>query len=233
MENKIIKNYLIVESQNDKFFLDALIAHLNLSIEVSNATICKIDDYECMNGSDVRKIAEALRFLKNEYEKPFDNTKKIYIDANVGIVIDWDGKPIAERLGLINDAIKIIFNTAEELTAINQFITVEEGFKIACYFNGIDEQGELETVLKAIKTQNSKHADCLDTWRKCLGKKNPISQKDFDKFWVAQYIRYDTCAKKERNQVIKNCTFEPAMKKPIWDFDHAHLSDLRAFLRLF
>ncbi len=221
-----------MESQNDKFFLDALIAHLNLSIEVSNATICNIDDYECMNGLNIQKIAESLGFLKTKSEKKPDNTQKIYIDANVGIVIDWDGKPIAERLSLINAAIKTVFNTTAELTAINQFITVEEGFKIACYFNGIDEQGELETVLKAIKSQNSKHADCLDSWRKCL-EPETISQKDFDKFWVAQYIRYDTCAKKERNQVVKNCTFEPAMKKPIWDFDHACLSDLRAFLNLF
>ncbi len=226
MENKNIQNYLIVESQNDKFFLNALIAHLNLStIEVSNATICKIDDYECMEGLNVGKISSTLGDLKDKFDK-----RPEYF--NVGIVIDWDGKPIAERLKLINDAIKTVFNTKEELTAINQFITVEEGFQIACYFNGIDEQGELETVLKAIKSQDSKHADCLDSWRKCL-EPGTISQKDFDKFWVAQYIRYDTCVKKERNQVVKNCTFEPAMKKPIWDFEHDYLTDLRTFLRLF
>ena len=227
MENKNIQNYLIVESQNDKFFLNALIAHLNLStIEVSNATICKIDDYECMEGLNIGKISSALGDLKDKFDK-----RPEYF--NVGIVIDWDGKPIAERLGLINAAIKTVFNTTAELTAINQFITVEEGFKIACYFNGIDGQGELETVLKAIKSHSSEYADCLDTWRKCLGENNLISQKDFDKFWVAQYIRYDTCVKKDRKQVVKNCTFEPAMKKAIWDFDHAHLSNLRTFLNLF
>ncbi|CAA6813620.1 MAG: Unknown protein [uncultured Aureispira sp.] len=37
--------------------------------------------------------------------------------------------------------------------------------EIACHFMNVDGQGELETVLRAIKTKESPHADCLNTWR--------------------------------------------------------------------
>lgn len=43
-----MSNLLIVESKNDKLFLEALIEHLNLSyIQVDEYPICYIDEFEC------------------------------------------------------------------------------------------------------------------------------------------------------------------------------------------
>jgi hypothetical protein len=221
-----MKNYLIVESQNDKYFIEAMIRHLNLSnVEVSNATICNIDDYECMDGLNEQKIVQALRHLSDKSEKSPD-------DFNVGLLIDWDDKTLEERLSLLNNAIRQVFEETSPLTAINQFVTAQEGFNIACFFNGVNQKGELETLLKAIKSQDSTFADCLDKWRDCVGNEN-LSQKEFDKFWVAQYIRYDTCSKKEKKQVATKCTFQAAMGKPIWNFDDEKLDELKVFLKIF
>ncbi|MEY4904623.1 MAG: hypothetical protein RLZZ292_2438 [Bacteroidota bacterium] len=221
-----MKNYLIVESINDKFFLEACLAHLKLNnTEVSNATICGIDDYESMGGLDPEKLRLAISHLKDKSDKSSE-------PFNIGIVIDWDGQALSERLALVNTAIQKVFKNNNNLTAINQFITVAEDVKMACYFNGVNGKGELETVLKEIKSEPSNSANCLNTWRDCIKPQN-ISQKEFDKFWITVYTRYDTCSKKEKNQAQKNCSFEAAMKKPIWKFDHPCLQELQAFLTLF
>ncbi len=226
MENNNTKNYLIVESQNDKFFIEAFISHLQLpNIVVSDATVCHIDDYECMNGLNPNKLSQAINHIK-------DKADKIDSPIRLGILIDWDSETLHQRLELVNTAIKTVFANSEQLSSINQFIQSDDDFKIACYFNGIDQKGELETVLKAIASKDSRYADCLEAWQQCL-EDTPISQKEFDKFWVAQYIRYDTCFNKEKKQVSVKCSFQAAMKKPIWGFDMECLNELKDFLNLF
>ena len=59
-----------------------------------------------------------------------------------------------------------------------------------------------------------------------------INDKDFDKFWVSNYLRFDTCTKNEQKQADKNCKNEVAIKKDIWDFYNPILNDLKEFLRL-
>ncbi|MEI0527696.1 hypothetical protein R4J00_03485 [Brachyspira intermedia] len=97
----------------------------------------------------------------------------------------------------------------------------------------VNGYGELETVLKLIKKSDSIFADCLESWRECLKAHNKdISDKDFDKFYINNYIRFDTCNKYEQKQSSKYCSFESAMKKDIWDLDNNILNDLKEFLKL-
>jgi hypothetical protein len=45
-----VSNLIIVESENDQYFIEALIEKLNLrNIEVGKP-ICKIDDFDCLGG---------------------------------------------------------------------------------------------------------------------------------------------------------------------------------------
>ena len=60
-----------------------------------------------------------------------------------------------------------------------------------------------------------------------------IKTKDFDKFWVNIYQRYDTCSKKESTQAAKKCNFEASLDKDIWNFSHEVLADLKEFLSMF
>jgi hypothetical protein len=221
MENLEVSNLLIVESDNDKYFIEALSESLKIDIKV-NQPICKIDDYECLNGLSEAKLLQCLNEVK------FDDYRKI------GIVIDADKEGIENRLVLITSVINK-FDDTIEIKNINTPIRSERlDLEFICYITNVDGDGELETLLKVIKSEDSTYADCLDAWRICLqnaGK--PIKDKEFDKFWVSIYGRYDCCTKKDQRHLDTNCTKEASVKKPIWNFEHEALTDLKAFLQLF
>ncbi len=233
-----MSSVLIVESKNDKCFVEALIKHLNLqNIKLDNP-ICQIDDYECLAGLDQQKLINALTLLRNKLP--------VYDIQAIGIILDDDGQR-AERIELINKAVKKVFATAERFSNTGELITipiaVDDGdnlnLRLACFLTNVEGQGELETVLKAIKTKPSLYADCLDNWRQCLADNGKtITDKDFDKFWLNNYIRFDTCSNKEQKQAGRKCSmqnFEYVMehKADIWDFDHPVLDDFKDFLTLF
>ncbi|MFP4414035.1 DUF3226 domain-containing protein, partial [Coleofasciculus sp.] len=116
----------------------------------------------------------------------------------VGIVIDIDNFSVDERIQWVNECINQAFTNSTNLSQIGKFIEIStatgEVIKLSCYFTNVDGKGELETVLKTIKSQDSAFADCLDSWRDCLSQKGKsITDKEFDKFWVSLYIRFDTC----------------------------------------
>ncbi|MGI0479289.1 DUF3226 domain-containing protein [Geminocystis sp. CENA526] len=225
-----MSNILIVESKNDRIFFDALINYLNLPIE----TEIIVNEYETLDGLSEKILIEKLKSLQaRNLKKPIDK---------LGIIIDIDNYTIKERIEFINKCLNSIFSDINILKNISEFIEVSSPsnkIKIACYFTNVEGKGELETVLKAIKSHDSPHADCLEDWQKCLENQGRnIKQKDFDKFWVNIYIRYDTCSNKERKQAGKKCSmnnFEYVMtnKKDIWNFEDKNLQELKDFLFLF
>lgn len=219
------KNILLVESENDKYFIEALIQYLALTTVEVDTPICNINDYECLDG--LGNFAKRLTDLKKEIA-----SKGI---EKIGILIDADDKGIDESIKFIDTHLKQIcsdvnFTQTNEIQHSNEL-----DVDFVCCIIHVNGNGELETLLKTIKSEDSPFADCLNAWRECLiasGKEN-ISDKNFDKFWVNNYLRYDTCTKKEQNQADRKCKNEFAIKKLIWDFDHSALDDLKTFLRLF
>ncbi len=232
-------NILIVESKNDKAFVEAIIRHLHLNqVEVSNP-ICQIDDFDCMNGLNPNKLASSL---KDALTGVMRGVEKI------GILIDLDQSSIEERLELVNNSLKMAFQSVfgveitDKIIGINNFLTIDINdsiVSIACYFTNVDGQGELETVLKTIKTKDSPFADCLSEWQNCLqANGKDIKQKDYDKFWLSNYIRFDTCSKNDKKQAERKCSIQNLdevfkNKAHIFDFDNALLIDIKSFLRLF
>lgn len=224
-------NILIVESKNDQFFLQAIICRLNFNIEVAPPIIISEDDYRSMNGLNPTKLKDALKDLKADIEKG-------KIDR-VGIVIDIDDQQESDRISFINECIQDVFPESPLLEEVKKFINVtldDINIQLACYFTNVDGRGELETVLKNIKNKDSVYANCLESWKDCLkshGKE--IKIKDFDKFWVSVYLRFDTCSKREKKQAKSKCSFEYAManKPEIWDFENPILNDLKEFLQMF
>ena len=61
-----MSNVLIVESENDKFFIEAIITHISANIEIGQP-ICAIDEYECLGG--MGKLEERLRALTHRIIK--------------------------------------------------------------------------------------------------------------------------------------------------------------------
>ncbi|MCC3455428.1 DUF3226 domain-containing protein [Microcoleus sp. PH2017_08_TRC_O_A] len=227
-----MSNIVIVESKNDAIFMKAMVEFLNCNIQIE-PSIC-IDDYECLEGLNPKKLITTLKDLEADLQKR--DIEKI------GIVIDLDNYSESERLEWVSECIKDVFES-ETLSSTKQFIDICTNYgtkaKLACYFTNVGGRGELETLLKAIKAKDSTYADCLDSWKNCLesqGKK--INQKEFDKFWISNYIRFDTCSKQEQKRAGEKCSmskFDYVMehKKDIWDWDNSALDDLKDFFRLF
>ena len=98
----------------------------------------------------------------------------------------------------------------------------------------IEDRGSLDNILKTIAKGKSEYADCLESWKKCLEEKGEkVSDTIFTKFWVNNYLRFDTCTKKEQKQSSKKCNFEKALEKDTWDFEHKSLKSLKFFLKMF
>ena len=212
--------------------MKALVDFINCDIQIEEPIF--IDDYESLEGLNETKLITTLKALDADLQKR--DIEKI------GIIIDIDNDSEQERLELVNKCIKQVFES-ETLLSTKQFIDISgdngTNAKLACYFTNVGGKGELETLLKAIKAKDSPYADCLDSWKTCiesLGKK--INQKDFDKFWISNYIRYDTCSNQEQKQAGRKCSmsgFDYVMehKKDIWDWDNPTLDDLKEFFKLF
>jgi uncharacterized protein YqgV (UPF0045/DUF77 family) len=215
--------------------MEALIRYLNYDIEI-DTPIC-IDDYECLEGLNEKRLTNALKALAAEIQK-----REI---QKIGIVIDIDNSSKQDRLDFVNHCLQNTnkFIQTASLATTSEFITLTTNYgdniQLACYFTNVEGRGELETFLKIIKTKDSYYADCLEDWKNCLAKKGyEITDKVFDKFWLSIYLRYDTCSKEEQKQVGKKCSmsgFEYVMqhKKEIWDLNHPILDDLKTFLNLF
>ena len=154
MGNLEVSNLLIVESKNDKYFIEALIKHLNLSIKVDEP-ICSTNEYECLGG--IGNLISKLESVKSNIEK--HNIDKI------GIIFDADDKGIDERTKTIEDAIN---TTCKEYS-----------LKFKIYIINIDGKGELETILKKIASQKHTMADCSEEWNKCcLDNKKQLTKKN-------------------------------------------------------
>lgn len=210
-------NKLIVESKNDKFFIEALLNSLNLNQIEVDEPLCSIDEYICLDGID--NLKHKLQDLK------LDDIDKL------GIILDADEVGIDTRITQINKILQEL-RLNIQLDMINDFKEDKElGINISCHILNIDGKGELENILKQIAKEDSTFADCLDSWKECLEEKDKeISQKDFLKFWINNYIRFDTCTKEEQKQISKKCSFQKAMQKDIWNFDDEALDSLKEFL---
>ena len=230
----MMSNILIVESKNDKIFIEKLIEILNFDNIEIDEPIC-VDNYECLDGWSKTAIIRALKSLSASLPK-----KNI---TKIGIVIDQDKHTKEERLNLINECVDQVFTKSVLLNDVSSLIEVKSNFDISlqlgCYFTNVNQQGDLDTLLKAIKTQDSDYADCLESWRNCIKEhEKTISNEDFDKFWVNNYIRFDTCLKKESGQAYRKCSmynFDYILenKSHIFDFDNPVLDEIKAFLKLF
>ena len=206
-----MSNILIVESENDKFFVEALITHMDIDAEVVNP-ICTIDEYNCMGG---------MGKLKNKLEELKSRILKGDEIAQVGIIFDADNIGIKERIKQINEIKNSVFRNNE--------------LNLKIFIMNIDGKGELQTLLKEIKSTISPIADCLESWQECLEDKK-LNKKDFDKLWIQIYQRYDCCDKKEQKQAGRKCNNEVSLKdKSIYNLDKdiIELTKLKEFLEEF
>ena len=201
-----MSSLLIVESENDKYFFEALIDSINKDIEVDKP-ICAIDDYECLGG--ITHLENKLRSIKAKIEKG--------IYDKIGIIFDADKVGAKERVEEINEKIELVVNEYKD--------------KFRVFIINVDGKGELEDLLIKIKCKDSSIADCLHSWQDCLDKDKKLKPKDFNKFWIQVYQRYDCCSKREAKRASKNCDNKASFQKGIYDLEHEILNELKEFLK--
>jgi len=215
-----MKNIILVEGKDD-FFIQRLIQGVVV---------------KPMGG--LNNLPMELNIIKNSLPKPPTSYEKL------GIILDQDTVTKSERLTFVNQCLKDVFGIQSSEddkvipniqlfdTEIFSTIEIQEiPLQIACYFVNVNGQGELETLLRLIKTQPSPYSDCLQEWQNCLSEK--VSQKEFDKLWVHYYLKYDVATNKESKSGDK--LFERSFEQnpPIWDLDSPYLDELKGFLALF
>lgn len=218
---------IFVEHENDKYRFESIINHFQK--DNAKAQNINIASFEPLGGLSFGKLKEELEKLKTQ--RLIDDQTEF----QVGILIDTDNPNkgegiekggIENRLLMINKAVEDVFgrnpNFTKMCTNKTDFFSFEienEVFdtitiKIGCYFVNIKGEGEMETLLKAIKTRDSFAADCLEAWKRCYLEKIKISpnyeafkmnleikegerDKVFDKIWEEFYEAYDAFIEEE------------------------------------
>ncbi len=244
-------NILIVESENDQYFIEALVK--NFSDETD---IFRIDEYR-HSSLDEKKLTTQITNALTDISRGV---------SKIGVILDMDDSTKESRIGLINRCLEKSFSDSGYpkidalLTETNKFIACQIDdyltVSISCFFTNVDGKGELETVLKEISSQPSIFADCLyEGWLRCLNDKNKkygkkgepcdISDKEILKLWVDFYKRFDTLKRTDRDQ--KNTdwkgimigitkegeTLSRARGNEIFNMNHEKLNDIKEFLRMF
>lgn len=232
------KTIIIVEDNNDKYTFEAIIRHMQLSDDLSVQDTPDID-WEFVsaekNADEPTALIAGLRSLKNDiFNEKYDK---------IAIIQDIDNNSKENRLRLVNNAFKVAYPSEyQEITDTNILVPfnfiqdsddVEITVQVACHFVGLttDEikKGEIEDILKAIKTQPSPLADCIDEHLpKCMQvSEEELRDKDLVKLWINHYQRYDTLPKKKRN--FRATTWENVMTKRafLFDFNRDEITDLR------
>lgn len=247
-----MKNILIVESENDEYFIEALARKVSSENEVR-----KIYEYK-HSSLDPKRLTNSLTCALTDVR-----SRGV---SKIGIILDMDDSTKEERIKFINDCLINSFSEcgypypSNFLADTNQFIRNpvddEMDVDISCFFTNVDGEGELETLLKAIKSKNSVFADCLyDGWKDCLIKNNKtvgrkgkpcdISDKELLKLWVDFYKRFDTLKRGDRNE--KNTDWKGIMLgitkseqklnkargEEIFDLNSDKLDDIKCFLNMF
>lgn len=227
-------NALITEGIDDGYFAAALVENINAEGKVT----CSFERYTALKGLNENALVQDLQGKIGEIRRG-----KI---RRIGILIDQDLYDKENRLSFLNGAIKKAFGEDTVLKDTNVLYLIDldsvTSVEIACHFMNVEGQGELETVLRAIKTKDSPHADCLGAWRTCLTRANKtITEKEFVKMWMSNYLRLDTCSSsKFRGNKGKYCSMNGLNKilerkedKAIFNLKAKELTDLRTFLSLF
>lgn len=226
------KRILIVESINDQYFIEAVKNFLNTNTPDISAPICGIDDYACLEGLSKKSLSQKLFDIQQEIDSE-DNQESDSTTDKIGILLDADNQGIANRIELINQALQPNFPDIKIEHPNCWYHSDLWDVDIACHILNVEGKGELETVLKSICNQDPTLANCLEKWQDCIPTAQQLTPKQFDKFWLDVYIRYDACLKKEQKQAGRKCNFQASMQKDIWNFNHPALTELKTFLGLF
>jgi len=237
------KAKIIVEDKNDKHTYQAIINYIKLQGDLSVSEV-EIEWEVSSAENNPKKPTGLIRTLKSLL-----NDIRSGSIERIGIVWDIDTDAdqkfqtvlAALKMAFEPDAVLKLFSRPNEFGSIifDSGTQEEIEVKVACYFVGLNGKGEIEDLLKAIKSQPSPLADCVDEHLpQCLKSHGitDVSDKELVKLWINNYQRYDHLTKKDRS--VTNTAWENVMLKrgeQLFDFSKAavpELMQLKSFLKM-
>jgi len=253
-----IRNILIVESFNDKSFIELLLSDLKLTKNTLTEIIEIIDLHKF---PDPDNPANELRGKKNIGKRLNALSRDIrtradYKDVSkVGVILDMDSDTPEQNLKLVNEAIEYAFKTKVNLTDESEEVTIEIPLdrlntfpiEVSCFFTK-DQTGEgnLETLLYEIRRNPDipvPYADCLALWRDCVSSSaSPIQVAPgvFQKMWADNFLRAKAyeLSSKDRKRILndfedKKHRIIERLGKEIFDLSHPGLNSMKDYLSLF
>ena len=253
-----IRNILIVESFNDKSFIELLLSDLNLTQNTLTEAIEIIDLHKF---PDPDNPVNELRGKKNIGKRLSSlyidlRNRTDYKDVNkVGIILDMDDDTMEQNLELVNTAIEYAFRINAGLSSESQQTMIEIPLdrlneftiEISCFFTkGLAGKGNLETILYEIRRNPDipvPYADCLALWRDCVSSSDSriqVSPGVYQKMWADNFLRAKAyeLSSKDRKSIIndfedKKHRIIERLGKEIFDLNHAALASMRTYLSLF
>ena len=239
------KSLIIVEDNNDQYTFEAIIRHIGLTKDLTVNPKPKHIDWQAISKeNDSNKptaLIKELRALIND----FSNEKY----DKVGIIRDMDNSNEEDMLLLINNALREAYpNEYRRIEKCNisvpfEFTQNSTGAKLTvsfvCHFVGLDSKGvrkgEIEDLLKSIKSEPSPLADCIDKHLpECLEllEEENLKDKDLVKLWINNYQRYDTLDKKKRTGEFTSWKNVMEKRYEIFNFNSelAEFKELKNFL---
>ncbi len=129
-------NILIVESENDQYFIEAIAKKVS-----SETIVCRIDEYKYSSLDEKKLTTQITNAL-------IDTTRNV---SKIGIILDMDDSTQEKRIELINKCLKKSFSDCgypeidRLLTNTKEFIKCkiddDLSVEIACFFTNIDGKG--------------------------------------------------------------------------------------------
>jgi hypothetical protein len=235
------KTLIIVEDDSDKYTFEAIIRHIHLQ---DNFNVIDTPDIDFQSISDENNPLKPNALIKGLKALLNDISNEKY--DKIGIIRDMDTHNKENRLMLVNNALKEAYpDSAEELSDVNKLIPFEFEqnstreiltVHFACHFVPMNNIGEIEDILKAIKNKPSPIADCIDAQLPdCLKiSGDELREKDLVKLWFNLYQRYDNLPKKQRKSPFTTTKYIMENRTDLFDFnkDLVELNALKEFLHM-
>ena len=149
------RSIIIVESPNDRFFVEALLRTMqpenSENVQLEAISFDDLQDFVGDGGKQFRGLSETS--IAQKIKQILLDIEKYPNLENIGILIDQDNDTAEQRLTLISNAVQQILPDTPNITAENLFFPClyqNIPLQTACYFNGINGKGELENVFTFI-----------------------------------------------------------------------------------
>lgn len=233
------QSIIIVESLNDKAFIDLL-----LKAEGSNAeSVAFLDLARTQEsqhwGKNEKALKDRLTIIKGQLFQP------IYGQVTrIGIIIDADSDSFEKNQQIIQEAIKnglgvtvFITKEGEETPPIEVTNDSGEAATIRLSFFLMKDTtgtGYLETVLRAIATGTCAACECLQEINACVEGKIQRTLGNFDKQWISYYLRHKVSNKdRKKGDELPTSALLEKYGKELFNLDDELLDGLRKYLAQF